>query len=421
MEFDKPAQTKQPSRKGKKTWRKHIDIDDIQEGLEESRKLERQYGTKDITKVQADDIFTVDTKGDEHLNPKSVKNVKPLKTDEILARKSRVPPLVAPHKKADKPKSKAKKEVEGVSGKEINRLMRVAGRDGDSTTKASVEKEGIISTPTYDLWGDDEPKKAKVDPNPSRPKPSKAPKTITERPLQLVSDDLAQAVVIPESGKSYNPDHEEWMRLLKQESEREEQRDKERQKLAEQKQRIEELMEEYKKEVDDSDDDEEHNSSDDNKDDEDNGQLKSINQPVQVKKKSKTQRKKQEQEKDREQLQKHLKELKQQIRDLESLPKLIESEMEKFKVREAERAASEGKSKQVKKLGKHKLKDAPLEIKLSDELTDTLRRLKPEGNLVSDRFRSLQQRGLVETRVPVAKKRKYAPKITEKWSFKDFK
>lgn len=32
-----PQQHKQPSRKGKKAWRKNVDVSDIQEGLEEVR------------------------------------------------------------------------------------------------------------------------------------------------------------------------------------------------------------------------------------------------------------------------------------------------------------------------------------------------------------------------------------------------
>lgn len=31
--MDAPQQYKQPSRKGKKAWRKHVDVTDIQEGL----------------------------------------------------------------------------------------------------------------------------------------------------------------------------------------------------------------------------------------------------------------------------------------------------------------------------------------------------------------------------------------------------
>lgn len=397
--------------------------------------MERQYGTKDISKVKEDELFTVDTAGDDHLKPKDIKKVKPLKADEILARRSKVQPLVAPNKKADKPKTKAK-GIEGVSGKEIDRLMRVAGREGDSALKASIEKDGMINTPTYDLWGDEEPEQKKskskkkqdlsfiddVNSSSSYRKPSHAPKTISEAPLLLVNEDLARAVVIPEGGKSYNPDHEEWVKLLKKESEREKQREEERNKLAQEKQRIEELMEQYSKEIDD--DDEEEDEVEEEEEDqaaENDTQLKSVNKPVRVKKKTNSQKRKRAQEKEQQNLRSQLKELKQQIKDLESLPKLIEQELARFKRQEEERKAKEGTRKKVKKLGKHKIRDAPLEVKLSDELTDTLRRLKPEGNLTAERFRSLQQRGLVEARIPVAKKRKYTPQVTEKWSYKDFK
>ena len=62
-----------------------------------------------------------------------------------------------------------------------------------------------------------------------------------------------------------------------------------------------------------------------------------------------------------------------------------------------------------------------MELQLPDELTDSLRRLKPEGNLLKERFRSLMERGILETRIMpvVAKKKKLT--FTEKWSYKDFK
>lgn len=39
-----PAQHSQPSRKGKKAWRKHVDIGDVEKGLEELRTEERVTG-----------------------------------------------------------------------------------------------------------------------------------------------------------------------------------------------------------------------------------------------------------------------------------------------------------------------------------------------------------------------------------------
>jgi len=47
--------------------------------------------------------------------------------------------------------------------------------------------------------------------------------------------------------------------------------------------------------------------------------------------------------------------------------------------------------------------------------------LKPEGNLLKDRFRSMMLQGKVEARrqIPYAKQKKYT--VSEKWSYKDWK
>lgn len=72
------------------------------------------------------------------------------------------------------------------------------------------------------------------------------------------------------------------------------------------------------------------------------------------------------------------------------------------------------------RLGKHKVPDKDVDVQLGEDLSESLRALKvrssrnlacnfwsfclnlqPEGNLFRDRFQSLQQRALVEPRVPV--------------------
>lgn len=65
--------------------------------------------------------------------------------------------------------------------------------------------------------------------------------------------------------------------------------------------------------------------------------------------------------------------------------------------------------------------EKPLELVLPDELQDSLRLLKPEGNLLDDRFRTLIVQGKLESRKPVTQARKAKKKITEKWMSKDFK
>jgi nucleolar protein 53 len=44
-----PQQHKQPSRKGKKAWRKNVDVTEIQEGLDEVRdELIKGYGFREV-------------------------------------------------------------------------------------------------------------------------------------------------------------------------------------------------------------------------------------------------------------------------------------------------------------------------------------------------------------------------------------
>jgi nucleolar protein 53 len=65
--------------------------------------------------------------------------------------------------------------------------------------------------------------------------------------------------------------------------------------------------------------------------------------------------------------------------------------------------------------------EAPIEVVLTDELQDSLRLLKPEGNLLKDRFRSMVVRGRVESRKQIAYHKKPKVTLTEKWSYKDWK
>jgi nucleolar protein 53 len=58
-----PSQLSQSARKGKKAWRKNIDIDNVEEGLETIRTEERVLGTA-LHNQQDRDLFTIDVAGD---------------------------------------------------------------------------------------------------------------------------------------------------------------------------------------------------------------------------------------------------------------------------------------------------------------------------------------------------------------------
>lgn len=68
----------------------------------------------------------------------------------------------------------------------------------------------------------------------------------------------------------------------------------------------------------------------------------------------------------------------------------------------------------------YRLPERPLELVLPDELQDSLRLLKPEGNLLNDRFRSIMIRGKLETRKPIQQPKRAKRTYTEKWTYKDF-
>jgi len=73
------------------------------------------------------------------------------------------------------------------------------------------------------------------------------------------------------------------------------------------------------------------------------------------------------------------------------------------------------------RVGKYRVPEGRVDFQLGEELTETLRELKPQGNLFRDRFLSLQQRALVEPRVPVLPKhRKTKTKEYEKHAWKRF-
>jgi nucleolar protein 53 len=62
-----------------------------------------------------------------------------------------------------------------------------------------------------------------------------------------------------------------------------------------------------------------------------------------------------------------------------------------------------------------------LEVVLADELQDSLRRLKPEGNLLKERFRNMMIQGKVESRRQISHGKKAKVTVSEKWSYKDWK
>merc|ERR1739846_184804 len=104
-----------------------------------------------------------------------------------------------------------------------------------------------------------------------------------------------------------------------------------------------------------------------------------------------------------------------EISRLKSIRKELKSEETKVAANMSKRKAeAEQKLLGPQKLSNYKYEAPDLEIKLSDELTGNLRRLKQEGSLLEDRFKSMQRRNMVEVRVKQKTVRKLKRKTFEK-------
>ncbi|KAH3687744.1 hypothetical protein WICPIJ_001273 [Wickerhamomyces pijperi] len=422
MEVNRPSQKNQTSRKGKKAWRKNVDIDDIEIGLEERREEIRVHG-EELDKVSSDSLFTVDTDGDAALFKKSITPHKVLKSTEILSRRSKAPGFSNKHKKLDN-------KIDGVKKKDIHRLMKIAGRvANESSIKAIHDKDGLMKgQKVYDVWGEEEPVQSKKNSTP-KPEilekfssigftaPTNAPSTIKVKPLTV-----KEVEAIPDAGKSYNPSLESWKDLIDKQYTTQKEKEDKRIELEAYSHKVRKLIQSLddKEEYSDSEDEEEEEAQVEEEIDEEDKYALSINLPVENKKKTKHQRNKMKRHQERMELEAQLKSLKAQITELQKVETIqaeVEAQQPNFKSDIAERRVAKSK-----KLGTryHVLEDA-IEVKLSDELTDSLRGLKSEGNLLYDQMRKLQSDGKIESRFATKKKRKYTPKITEKWTYKDLK
>eukprot|EP00061_Rhincodon_typus_P016896 g45348.t1 len=85
------------------------------------------------------------------------------------------------------------------------------------------------------------------------------------------------------------------------------------------------------------------------------------------------------------------------LRSIKGEVKELELKLAKRKAKRVEKRKAE--ANKPRRLGRLKYEDPDLDVKLSDELTGTLRALKPEGSILADRFKSLQKRNLIEPRI----------------------
>ncbi|QIW99718.1 hypothetical protein AMS68_005236 [Peltaster fructicola] len=387
-----PATHKQPSRKGKKAWRKNVDLTEVQAGLENVRDEIIKGGV--ISEKTADQLFVVDLAGDTEAD-KQQQGRKLLKSEEILAQRSAVPGLNQRKRKAaDLPVSASKRQKDGkyVSHKELQRLRSVA----DNAEGIAIEENA-----SHDVW--ESRRQASM---PTWPTP---------------------AVRRPEGGKSYNPLVGDWSALLEKEGAAAVMSEQARlaAELAAEEKEARLLAEAAKVE------EAERNEYATDYESEWDGFMseseKTIHTAKQQKRKTPAERNKIKARKEREarevwerkqkeydQQQKRIKQIAREVsaRDKARRSAMVLPEMASSDEEEPELAK--------RRFGKVAVPEAPLEVVLPDELQDSLRRLKPEGNLMTDRYRNLLINGKLEVRKRRGQPKQRKTTRTEKWTYKDW-
>jgi nucleolar protein 53 len=423
-----PAQPKQPSRKGKKAWRKNVDVSQVQEGLQEVQKELIAGGI--VAEKPSEELFALDTTGSKDIQADYRKRHKTLKVDEILNQRSSVP-AVSSRKRTNpnlgdgivRPKYKKTK----VSGKEFDRLRAIA-YGGDQVQKDVVQ---IGEAATHDPWAVTEVPQEPQFSFLEKKKPVKEPETLKHAPISLSANGKTiPAVRKPEAGKSYNPLVNDWIELIEREGQKEVEAELKRRKEAQEESEALERQLKAEAEEDAEDNTESAWESEwDGIESEIDGGALNKKRPE---RKTPSQRNRINRRKEAERQAVHEAKMKERNRQLQRIKELAKSVEEKERAKAEVMAlamlknddTSEDSGEEVlrkKRFGKVDIPEAPLEVVLSDELQDSLRLLKPEGNLLKDRFRSMVVRGKVESRRQIAFHKKNKTTVTEKWTYKDWK
>ncbi|CAO3638124.1 unnamed protein product [Mucor hiemalis] len=418
----------QPSRKGKKAWRKNVDITDVEEGQEELRAIERVVGHN--KELKDDELFTIDVAGDVSVKRKLAKD-RPLRIHEILDQRSAVP-AVKSKNAFKKPEMTDRIESRHETKSVEKMLKRKADLPVKAVNKKSKKDSSAGKKKSYDLW-DDAPAAEKETAEPvSDFLPVKAklrvPKTVTEKPIALAH---IPAISTPEGGHSYNPTVEEHQLLLAKANDAEERKAEILKKLQEQlsyrdelKQLADELSSteitaEGKIVSTVADEEEEEDLEDKPTDDKATKKRKAAERKTRAQRHKSHRLATEELEKKQKLQERAIRQQIDMLRQIEAEIKQRAEELDVIAEQKGERKLEEEK-KGKKKLGKYTVPELPVDVQLTEELCETLRQLKPEGNMFRDRFHSIQKRNIIEPRIPVMPSRKYKLKEYERRAYKNF-
>jgi nucleolar protein 53 len=264
-----------------------------------------------------------------------------------------------------------------------------------------------------------------------KPEKIKKPKTLEQQPISLAASGKAiPAVPKPKGGHSYNPAFDDYQDRLIQESEKAVEAERKRLEALEA-ERIK--LEAAARSAAEAEAAEARADLSEWEDDSAWEGFESAGEELSVKakrprRKTQAERNKIKRRKEEERKAKHEAAMKRKNAQAERIKQIAlevaerERQMALEKVEMSDASDEEGDDVELRRrqLGKIKLPEKDLELVLPDELQDSLRLLKPEGNLLKDRYRNMLVRGKVEARRKIPFRKQAKTKVTEKWTFKDF-
>ena len=336
------------------------------------------------------------------------------------------------------PSSKRRK-TDGVNPREYGRLREVAY--GSQSVKDVIKTD---DAPEYDPWAvnpeEEDPKFSYLE----KEKPIRAPRTLKEAPISLAAGKGAvPAVPAPKPGTSYNPVFHDWDALVTAEGEKEVEAEKKRLREATLEQERLARIAAAEKERDNDIQTEDESAWEGFESDYEapewlkkrRPERKTPSERNKIKRRKEAERREkwEKKEKERETQQKQIGEIIKKAKEVQKTKALVKV---KGEGEGAEQQEVDERVLRRRKLGKdvyvhrafafptdysqaNRLPEPPLELVLPDELRDSLRLLKPEGNLLKDRFRNILVRGKIETRKPIQQPKKKRRTLTEKWTYKD--
>jgi nucleolar protein 53 len=385
-----------------------------------------------ITEKDSADLFALDTIGDASILKRSLKGFKPLKADEIIAQRSAVPAVSMRKRPGEGTTNgiiEAKRQrTSYVSRKELTRLRNIADGRQEETTVDVIDA-------AYDPWDvQQDVEDAKQDPRFSflqKAQKKRAPKTIIQKPITLAANGKdIPAVKRPEGAYSYNPLVSDYIERLAIEGDREvaaehkrlASLEAERVKLeAASKSALEAEAAEVRADLSEWEEDSAWEGIQSGAED----VHLTAKRPERKTQAQRNRIKRRKEEERRAKMAADIKKKNDQASQIKKIAKAVAAKENSCTLTLTidDDISSEGDDLELRrrKLGKMLLPEKDLELVLPDELQESLRLLKPEGNLLKDRYRNLLVRGKVESRRRVSVTKKASRrKATEKWSHKDF-